>query len=588
MRSERRQPARPCWGRSPALCPATAFCFPVASIRASLPRSIRIPLAITVTCGDAATDLEHSIRVAERAGIPEHIVLRVPHPRELIEDAELLSFTVRACGSFDPMEIRNAIVTAHAMREAKRRGFASVATGDAADELFAGYSFLHAMPAPDLRAWTARLVGHMRFSALFFGRELGLRVCQPFLDPAVVDFALTCSKEELVGPSEEEGARGAGGGAAPATLGKLLLRRAFPEASSRWRRKDPCEVGAGTTGLPQYFEAAVDAADLEAERARILREDRVRIRDAEHLVYYRAFRREFRDLAAGPVARFGDDPCRSCGFQLERPEQRFCVVCGEWPAREEGPPAGPAEPEPPLSHEAAISLLLRWFDLRRPQDVWREMASGQIGRLWEALWFCKGEQRAVDAEMRAFAERLGLARAADSPEGIEAACGAALAGPDELLAASLVAFDQVPAAERLPGHAARVRLRRGGAAARARPRRAAAARADPEGGGGAEGGAPGRGGAGLPTHLLVFYIMAFVHSEEAGDQRHAEEVIHAELSRRRNVDENIRKTVAQIARNHRERVEAFGCIPERDVFLGRPTSDAARAFLAAVRQIALP
>jgi asparagine synthase (glutamine-hydrolysing) len=44
--------------------------------------------------------------------------------------------------TFDPMEIRNSAAVYIGMREAKKDGNSTILTGDACDELFAGYSFL--------------------------------------------------------------------------------------------------------------------------------------------------------------------------------------------------------------------------------------------------------------------------------------------------------------------------------------------------------------------------------------------------------------------------------------------------------------
>jgi hypothetical protein len=93
------------------------------------------------------------------------------------------------------------------------------------------------------------------------------------------------------------------------------------------------QVGCGTTILPARLKEALSEANLAAAQTSILEQDRVKIRDAEHLYYYRAFRRVFGPGCPPGMVRWGSDPCIACGFQLQQPTQTFCVVCGEYPAR---------------------------------------------------------------------------------------------------------------------------------------------------------------------------------------------------------------------------------------------------------------
>ena len=77
--------------------------------------------------------------------------------------------------------------------------------------------------------------------------------------------------------------------------GKIPLREAFPESFSAWRRKDPIEVGSGSTELsrPTFWTDLISSEELEGEQKRILEQDAVEIRDSEHLWYYREFLKQF-------------------------------------------------------------------------------------------------------------------------------------------------------------------------------------------------------------------------------------------------------------------------------------------------------
>ncbi len=242
----------------------------------------------------AATELR---RLIERAA--------AGHPATcILLSGGLDTFVVRTLKTFDPMEIRNSIVVARGLREAARLGYATVMTGDAADELFGGYSFMWSKPEGEFERFSEHLASVMRFSSVPLGAALGIDVKTPYLDPAVVAFALRLSKAQKVGVR------------AGVTYGKFLLRLAFPEVEACWRRKDPIEVGAGTAVLPDYFRARIPSREFDAERERIGMTERVEIRDPEHLAYYRVFRQAFGD--SPPLRRFASDPRSKCGFELPR------------------------------------------------------------------------------------------------------------------------------------------------------------------------------------------------------------------------------------------------------------------------------
>jgi asparagine synthase (glutamine-hydrolysing) len=270
--------------------------------------------AVTVVVGPDAPDLPFAQGVARKLELRHHVV--GVSLEDILAEVDLVVGTMM---TFDPMEVRNSVVIARALREAHRLGFKTAMTGDAADEMFAGYSFLWSKSEAELGHFSKRMATTMRFSGGPLGAQFGMEVHAPFADAAVVEFALGLARSAKVGVHEG------------VTHGKWILREAFPEVENRWRPKDPIEVGAGTSRLPAYFEARLPPAELAAERERIAREDRVAIRDAEHLAYYRVFQRAF--AGRPPLVRYGSDPCTQCGYQLHDLQSSFCVTCGAWPAR---------------------------------------------------------------------------------------------------------------------------------------------------------------------------------------------------------------------------------------------------------------
>ncbi|KAF9925404.1 hypothetical protein FBU30_004787 [Linnemannia zychae] len=294
--------------------------------------------AVTVLCTDQATDEFYATQISARTGMVQEVVKIT-----LDSVLEELDFCIKTLQTFDPMELRNSIVIARGLAVAKSLGYKTVMTGDGADELFAGYSFLHTMSAERLKAYSDRLTKTMRFSGVILAKALGLELVQPYLDTDLIKFSQQCTRDEKINthfhaPDREWQDRLSG----PQLHGKFILREAFEkEAFSAWRKKEPIEVGSGTTVLPKLLQESMSTQDFKKEQDRVLEEDGIKIRDVEHLNYYKVFKRVFgNDPSTYPekLTKDGRDPCPGCGFNLTSPEQTFCVICGQWPARILPPP----------------------------------------------------------------------------------------------------------------------------------------------------------------------------------------------------------------------------------------------------------
>jgi asparagine synthase (glutamine-hydrolysing) len=221
--------------------------------------------------------------------------------------------------TFDPMELRNSIVAYLALEAARKRGLSAVLTGDAADELFAGYSFMFNMAPERLPAYIGHLNGIMHFTSQVIGRHLGIGVDCPYETLAVRDFALSLEYGDLVG--ESQGQR----------FGKKILREAFasvlPEQIT-WRVKTPIEYGSGSTGLKQLSEQIVSDSEFAGEQERAAAQDSVKLRDKEQCFYYRMFRKQL----PPPIERARDvKNCPECHGPISRVDMSYCRVCGAYP-----------------------------------------------------------------------------------------------------------------------------------------------------------------------------------------------------------------------------------------------------------------
>jgi asparagine synthase (glutamine-hydrolysing) len=282
------------------------------SIVATLARERGLRLAVTVAVGDDPPDLAYATSLARRIGV-EHVVLR----RTLDDLVSALPGLIRLIGTFDGMFLRNDVVVYEGLREVAARGIRSCWTGDGADELFAGYSFMYERPASEIEDTVRRFASTMRFNGPAIGAALGVEVRSPYLHPAVVAYATSLPGAAMV---MEHGGR---------RMGKAPMRRAFdgvlPDEHVH-RRKDPIEVGSGATRLREHMAALVGGA-FAAEAARILDEDGVRLRDGEHLGYYRLYR----DVFGGPPRPDPSLPKECPGCHARGPEGTYCRVCGAYP-----------------------------------------------------------------------------------------------------------------------------------------------------------------------------------------------------------------------------------------------------------------
>jgi asparagine synthase (glutamine-hydrolysing) len=271
------------------------------------------PRAVTVCWDATAPDHAFAVELAGRLGLEHEVVWA--------DAGALLAAMPAMIGilrSFDPMELRNSAVQYLGLRALAARGARSAWVGDGADELFAGYSYMVAMEPGALSAYTRELAGFMRFSATPLGAALGVEVLSPYLDPAVVAFAVGLDPAEKVGARDGE------------RHGKWVLRRAVEELLPPrfvWRTKTPAEYGSGSTRLETAVLDRLGEREFDDLRAEALANDGVRLRDREQGFYYRLYRERF----APPRAEPGEPRCPACQAPLANPRSRYCGRCGAYP-----------------------------------------------------------------------------------------------------------------------------------------------------------------------------------------------------------------------------------------------------------------
>jgi asparagine synthase (glutamine-hydrolysing) len=272
------------------------------------------PGCVTVALrGAPAPDVDYAKLVASR--------LELKHYIHYFGDEELdesIRAVIKVMKSFDPMEIRNSAAIYVALKVGREQGMSTFMTGDGCDELFAGYSFLFGLQKKQLELALKKLSANMRFSSMCLAENLGVEVRLPYLDTQFKAFAASLDVSLKV--KRERGQ----------VWGKWILRKAFQNILPQeivWRVKTPIETGTGTAILPSLFDSRISTPEFNEKKARYYNEDRVVIRDKEHLFYYELYR----SMLGVPYPRDSNmRMCPSCTSNVEEGAS-FCRICGAYP-----------------------------------------------------------------------------------------------------------------------------------------------------------------------------------------------------------------------------------------------------------------
>ncbi|NWF51749.1 MAG: hypothetical protein HXY47_01530 [Nitrospirae bacterium] len=270
------------------------------SILAALNSAAR---AITVSLGSFGEDIRYAGYLAQRLNLNHY------HRTVSIDEAiDSIPEVVKILRSFDPA-IPNDLVVYFGLEHALELGIDKIATGDGADELFAGYDYMQRID--DLESYIQRISRNMSFSSNNIGKFFRIKIIQPFMDKEIIDFALQIPVDLKIKKYNGK------------VCGKWILRKAFEDVLPPeiiWQDKRPLEYGSGMTKLREIISSKISDDEFE-EKKKLYP---INFMNKEQFYYYKIFKE-----VIGEIPRPKDDEinCPGCGAGVGQ-DSFHCRICG--------------------------------------------------------------------------------------------------------------------------------------------------------------------------------------------------------------------------------------------------------------------
>lgn len=286
---------------------------------------IRPENAITVVLNETSPDYDFSIKIAKKFSKNHQIIY--PTFIELIKNIEEL---IKEFKIFDPIFLRNSVIQFIGLKAAKNSGYETLVLGDGSDELFAGYNFLlkYLNNPEQLKVRIKNIINNMDFFSEKMSKILNIKIFLPFLEKEIFEFERDLDIKDKISIHQER------------LYGKYFLRVCYEDVLGKeivWREKNAIEKGSGIDQIIHYIDKElIEDKKFKLQTNRIKKDDKVILRDKEHLYYYNIYRRYFDPpyKETGSVINQGNTThkricpyCRSLFIW----NGNYCKKCGSYP-----------------------------------------------------------------------------------------------------------------------------------------------------------------------------------------------------------------------------------------------------------------
>jgi asparagine synthase (glutamine-hydrolysing) len=276
--------------------------------------------AITITLNQYSNDLKFSALAVKGSKSNHHIIN--PDLNEITSNIRELVFMSK---TFDPMFIRNNVIQLIGCKRAIELGRQTIIIGDGADELFAGYNYLHKyVNEPHILDKKINdLFNNMDFFSNRISNFYKIKVFLPFLEPQIIKFSKTLTTNDKI--SRYEGR----------LYGKFFLRERFLPLLGKeivWRKKEALETGSGMTLYVSRLEELIEDEHYIVGVEEAANEG-VIICNKEHLLYYNIYRQFFDPPYKDQTKSITSKICTHCNATWEW-RGDYCKICGTYPGKD--------------------------------------------------------------------------------------------------------------------------------------------------------------------------------------------------------------------------------------------------------------
>ncbi|HUD44099.1 MAG TPA: asparagine synthase-related protein [Patescibacteria group bacterium] len=285
--------------------------------------------AITVVLENQGVDLRNAQRVVNKLGITWY-----PIEIDEAEASSSLNELISLTHSYDP-GILNDIPIYVGLKYAASRGMRTIRTEDAADTLFAGYTYLYNQP--NFRDYLRSLIPQIRLSSSQIGKLLGLNLKYPYLHPDVLNVAMSLDLQTNLADVETDNPgdfmenvveKDIASSSKNKRWGKIVLRKAAQgllPTETIWRTKTDLEFGSGTYTLEDRLKNEITDQEIND-----LRSEGKHFWNRMHAALYMKYKRA--GLEPTPP-QDGEYTCSWCGGGVIT-GRRHCHTCGGYPSNQ--------------------------------------------------------------------------------------------------------------------------------------------------------------------------------------------------------------------------------------------------------------